>query len=578
MMRKTKKHKPLTDEQLLVRSKTSFKKKIRNIFTGAGFTYVPVNGHEMTIGRRKVEVDALFIYQNIWILCEDTVKTTGVKDHIRTKNEAFGEIYKNMPDYITELNDLFPEHAASINNFEVSRIKTFGLYISKNQLDLTSDDYKMFRNLIFVSPQTLSYFRWIVQAIKYSARNEIFRFLEIKNSDIGVLTSGSNSTQIQAPIIYPQAFTGIQNNIRIVSFMMSAEDLLNTSYVLRKDNWQQSIWLYQRLIERSKIKKIREFLEKKGEAFYNNIIVALPDSVAFLDESTQYKKVDQIAELKGNCKLILPREMNSICIIDGQHRIFAHYESGIPSKQEERIGRLRKQLHLLVTGLIFPPQMQNADRVRIQSEIFLDINSNAKPVPPNVLLQIKRIKDPIADESIAQFVIEKLNNEGVFKKKFQLSTLDDAPIKTASIVRFALRYLVTIHPSEGKMSLFNCWDGDKERLKASDENAIDEYTNYCAMIVRNYFGAIRKHFKTQWDDPDSKLLSVISINGFIIALTRQLPINGAHEFEYYDKCFNGWKLDFSKEAFPYTSSQYRKFSSQILEQVFKLSPEKLSVL
>lgn len=370
-MKKSKKRKSLSEDQLLARTKSAFKRKIRNIFTGAGFTYIPVNDHEMTIGFRKVEVDALFIYQNIWILCEDTVKTTDVKDHIRTKNEAFGEIYRSMSAYITNLNDLFPEHAGTINNFEVSRIKVFGLYISKNQLDLTSDDYKMFGNLTFVSPQTLSYFQWIVQAIKNSARNEIFRFLNIKNSDIGIITSGSDSTQIQAPIIYPQAFTGIKNNVRIVSFMMSAEDLLNTSYVLRKDNWEQSIWLYQRLIERNKIKKIREFLEKKGEAFYNNIIVALPDSVAFLDQSNQYKKVDQIAELEGNCKLILPREMNSICVIDGQHRIFAHYESGIPSKQEERIGKLRKQLHLLVTGLVFPPEMSNADRVRIQSEIFL---------------------------------------------------------------------------------------------------------------------------------------------------------------------------------------------------------------
>ena len=577
-MRKIKKRKPLTAEQLLTRSRISFKRKIRDIFTGAGFTYVPVNDHEMTIGFRRVEVDALFIYQNIWILCEDTVKTTDVKDHIRTKNEAFGEIYRNIPTFITNLSDLFPEHAVTLNSFEVSRIKVFGLYISKNQLDLTADDYKMFGNLRFISPQTLSYFQWIVQAIKNSARNEIFRFLNIKNADIGIVTSGSDSTQIQAPIIYPQAFTGIKNNVRIVSFMMSAEDLLNTSYVLRKDNWEQSIWLYQRLIDRNRIKKIREFLEKKGEAFYNNIIVALPDSIAFLDQSQQYRKVDQIADLEGNCKVILPREMNSICVIDGQHRIFAHYESGIPSKQEERISRLRKQLHLLVTGLVFPPEMSNADRIRIQSEIFLDINSNAKPVPPSVLLQIKRIKDPVADESIAQFVIEKLNSEGVFKKKFQLSTLDEAPIKTASIVRFALRYLVTIQPTEGKMSLFDCWDGDKEGLKALDEKAIDEYANYCSTIIRNYFGAIRKQFKIQWDDTESKLLSVISINGFIIALTRQLPINGAHEFEFYDKCFSGWDLDFSKDAFPYTSSQYRKFSSMILEQVFKISPDKISSL
>ena len=107
------------------------------------------------------------------------------------------------------------------------------------------------------------------------------------------------------------------------------------------------------MIKKGKIKKIREFLEKKGEAFYNNIIVSLPDEVQFKDGSGRYVTIDKINDLEGNCELILPKEMNTICVIDGQHRIFAHYESGIDSKQERRIAELRQQLHLLVTGLVF---------------------------------------------------------------------------------------------------------------------------------------------------------------------------------------------------------------------------------
>jgi DGQHR domain-containing protein len=274
--------------------------------------------------------------------------------------------------------------------------------------------------------------------------------------------------------------------------MMSAEDLLNTCYVLRKDNWSDSIWLYQRLIEKEKIKNIRAYLETKGEAFYNNIIVALPDSVAFRDQSGNYKSINEISSLEGNCQLILPKEMNTICVIDGQHRIFAHYESGIHSKQETRIAELRKQLHLLVTGLVFPPNMSEEERVRIQSEIFLDINSNAKPVPQNVLLQIKRINDPLADESIAQRVIERLNKQGIFQNLLQVSTLDNGKIKTASIVKFALRYLVTIHPTEDRQSLFTYWAGDKSAILEVNNDAIEEYVKFCDTAIRNYFGAIKK--------------------------------------------------------------------------------------
>lgn len=567
---KTAKKRVLTADQLEKRAKRAFKNKIMKTFTEAGFQYIPTNDQEMYIGLRKVEVDALFIYENIWLICEDTVKTTAIRDHIRTKNEAFGQIKDNLNLFVDELINMFPDKEKMLHQYDSSRIKPFALYISKEEVVLSDDDYELFSELTFVQPKTLNYFQWIVQCIKRSARNEIFRFLGIQNADIGTASSARESAEITAPIIYPKSFTGLKNNVRIVSFMMSAADLLNTCYVLRKDNWSDSIWLYQRLIEKSKIKGIRSFLESKGEAFYNNIIVGLPDSVRFFDEEGNYKTIDEIGDLEGNCTLTIPKEMNSICVIDGQHRIFAHYESGVESKQEHTIAELRKQLHLLVTGLVFPPEMSEEERARIQSEIFVDINSNAKLVPQNVLLQIKRIQNPIADESIAQFVIEKLNKQGVFQNLFQISTLDGGKIKTASIVRFALRYLVTVNPTEGRQSLFTYWNGDKEALLAMKNDAIEQYVKYCDTTLRNYFGAIKKNFRMQWEDETSKLLSVIAINGFILALTRQLSINGVQDFTFYDNVFSGWKFDFSKEEFPYTSSQYRKFSTRILQEAFKI--------
>lgn len=577
MNKKATKRKPLTKEQLNQRTKIAFKRKINDIFTGMGFTHIPTNDHEMIIGRRKVEIDALFIYENIWLLCEDTILKTNGRDHVRTKNEAFGEIKDNLASFREKLVELFPEHAALLNRYDDGRIKVYGLYISKEEVDLPEGEDELFSNLIFVQPKTLNYFHWITQCIRVSARTELFRFLGVKNSDIGDVSSSNEDAKIQAPIIYPKSFTGLKNGVRIVSFMMSAEDLLNTCYVLRKDNWSDSMFLYQRLIDKDKIKHIRKFLVSKGEAFYNNIIVALPDTVSIC-QNKQYKDINEFNELTDDCQLVLPKEMNSICVIDGQHRIFAHYESGSTSDEEKAISTYRKQLHLLVTGLIFPKDMPSEERVRIQSEIFLDINSNTKPVPQNVLLQIKRISNPIADESIAQLVVEHLNQNGVFKNLLQLSSLDEGEIKTASIVKFALRYLVTVTPAEGKHSLFEYWDGDKEALQAMNEEAIEEYAKYCTSTLNNYFGAIKKNLRQQWDDTDSKLLSVISINGFIIALTRQLGINGVRDFKYYDQIFEGWKIDFSKDGFQYTSSQYRKFSNQILSEAFKISEEEIATI
>ena len=76
-------------------------------------------------------------------------------------------------------------------------------------------------------------------------------------------------------------------------------------------------------------------------------------------------------------------------------------------------------------------------------------------------------------------------------------------------------------------------------------------------------------------DKSSKLLSVISLNGFIMAYTRQLGINGVKSFAEYRDLFDGCKIDFTTEQFKYTSSQYRKFSSELLEKLFKLSKDEI---
>ena len=577
-MRVRQKKGPPTPEQKLKQQQTTLKRNIRNTFTGAGFKYIPTNNKQIHIGYRDVEIDSLFIYENIWLICEDTVKTSNVTEHIQTKNEAMGIITSNMQSFVQILCEMFPEQQSLFTKYQYDRIKPFGLYIPLNDPNLSSEDYQRFSNLVFVLPQTLNYFKWIVGCIRCSARNEIFRFLNLKSNQIGLRSSSGEIKNIIAPIIYPREFTGISDKVRIVSFMMSAEDLLDTCFVLRKDNWEESIWLYQRLIKKGKIKEIRDFLDKKGEAFYNNIIVALPDNVMFKDAAGDLVGIDKINDLENNCELIIPKEINSICVIDGQHRIFAHYVSGVESRQEHRIAELRKQLHMLVTGLVFDKSVRPEERAKIQSEIFHDINSNATKVPRTVLTHIKRIKNPIDDESLAQSVIEKLNKEGVFRNLLQISEMDSGPIKTASIVRFALRYLVTIKPAEGKQSLFAYWTGDKEKLLSVEDSFIQAYVDYCASVLRQYFGAIKKNLKEDWENKDSKLLSVISLNGFIIALTRQLNINGVHDFEYYDELFNGWSFDFSKEGFPYTSSQYRKFSTEILKQVFKIPEDTVETL
>lgn len=577
-MKKKCTKKKLTAEQkaaqLKKRKVLAFRKKIRSSFTDAGFTYFSTLDKHFPIGTRTVELDYLFLYENIIVICEDNTKQKKDIDHIRNKNESFAEIRNNKTAFLNWLSNTFPEKATMVKQYRPERYFLYYIYISQTELEITEDEKNRYSNLLFWDPETLSYFNRMAQCIQHSARYEIFRYLGLKNDEIGFSGSEGGKTTIKAPIIYPQEATGLRNGVRVVSFMMSAEKLLRTSYVLRKDSWEESMFLYQRLIEKDKVKSIRAFLAQKGEAFYNNIIVALPDNVTFEDDAGTPILVENIGDFQ-HCKLVLPDEMNSICIIDGQHRIFAHYEAPATEKYELQIAPLRRQLHLLVTGLIFPTEMKEPERKQIQSQIFLDINDNTKKVAPNVLTHIEMVKDPFSDIGLARRVIERLNKKRVFLNRFELSALDESKIKVASIIKFALRYLVTVTPAEGKTSLYAYWQGNKEAFQQKDEASLNDYIEFCANSIDLYFSAIRDAFKSSWNDPASKMLSVISINGFIIAFNRQLNKYGVSDYPFHSSCLRKLSIDFSKNGFPYTSSQYRKFSGRILAEAFDFTNEEL---
>lgn len=568
-----KKKKKLTEEQLVKRRDAAFRNKIRTTFTNAGFTHLNTLNKHQKIGSRVIEVDAVFLYENVMLICEDTGAAAKDKDHIRKKKEAFDEINGNFSEFFNWLSTTFPENAEKLKSYKEDRYLVFNFYISQNELNLTRDERSLYDDIIFIEPQTLNYFNRITQCIKLSSRFELFRFLKIKNENIGPSKSDANIKSIKAPIICSEDSVGMYNGVRVISFMMSADLLLETSYVIRKDNWEESNWPYQRLIEKEKVTKIRRFLADNGQAFYNNIIVGLPNTVRFVDVSNNYISIDNIGDLE-NCKLSIPAEWNSICVIDGQHRIYAHYEGSYNDKLEKKIAPLRKKLHLFVTGLIFPENMSAIEIAQIQSKIFLEINSNAKSVPADVLLHIEMISKPFSDIGLARRVIERLNKEQVFLNMFELSSIDESKIKVASIIKFALCYLVTLEPSAGRDSFFTYWDENKKRLLLNkDEKSLNEYIEFCTNNLRLYFSAIKKRFASEWHDNSSKILSVTSINGFIIAYTRQLKVNGIQSFEFFDRSFQRLTIDFSKGNFPFTSSQYRKFSDQIITEAFGLEPE-----
>lgn len=546
---------------------------IENIFINSGFISMPVEGKQFDIGSRpRCELDHCFVSQNIIIICE---QTTGEKssDHLLKKQETSNEITRsseNKKHFIDYLSSNFPDKIDT-SSFNISRWKIFYLYFSRLKIDYTPEDFARYDKLRFIDNPTYMYLTNMSKVIKKSFLYEILRFLNIETPDYGSISAGGG---IPLPtrdvsIIYPNDVTGMNDGVGIVSFMMSPNELIKSSYVLRKDNWQEKIGLYQRLITEPRIKNIRKFILSTKRTFFNNIIVGLPSDIVIYDEEDKPITIESLDRYQ-NCKMRLSEGFNTMSIIDGQHRVYAYYENNILDEEEKEVQKLRSKLNLLVTGIVFPPEWTEFQKRSFQSDIFLQINRNAKNVSKDVLLHIESTKEPFSSFSIARNILEKMNKLEPFKEMFELSLVEKSRIKVASIIQFALGFLV--NPKYEANGLYKSWIISKNydvKRKITDEAGLSEYTKYCASSLCMYFNAIKSTYRQFWDDNKSHILKVISINGFIIAFHDSLRITDTvMDFDYYKTIYQDTRIDFSKGIFPYSGSKYSQFAKEMINPSF----------
>lgn len=547
--------------------KKKYFNSIEEIFKLSGFTSLPVEGEYFNItGRPNCELDHCFILENIIIICE---QTTGKKDtdHLLKKQETANIITKNDSTK-TEFLDFLSEKFNNFKNkFEINRWKIFYLYFSKNQIDFDSKDKERYNKLKFIDTETFNYFSTMSKCIKKSFKYEILRFLDIKKEDYGEISSSDSSSSHNVSIIYPNDVTGLKNGVGVVSFMMSPEKLIETSYVLRKDSWGDNIGLYQRLLTEKRIKKIRKFVIDKKKTFFNNIIVGLPDSTKIYNEDGKEINVSQLSKYQ-NCKMSITQDFNTISIIDGQHRIYAYYENNISDTDEEEVAKLRNKLNLLVTGLLFPKEWNEWEKQKFQSEIFLQINRNSKNIEKDVIFHIESTMDPLSSSSIARMIIKKMNEKDPFKDKFELSLVKKSQIKVSSIIQFALSSLVS--GNKNSQGFFKYWNPEhSEKPESLNTDLLEEYVAYCSTQLQQYFNAIKDIYKTDWDNLKSYLLKITSINGFIIALNESLKLtDGPKDFKFYKELFSSKNFNFSKGKFPYSGSKYKQFAIEMILPLF----------
>ena len=570
--------------------RSDFQKSIETIFIRSGFRSIPVSGKQFLFCGRQNEIDHLFIYENIIIIVEDTAAnvdqtmTDAIREsdsHRLKKQEFAHNVNEHLSDFINYLKQTFTENECpEFHQFSVARYRVFFLYCFLGLKKIPADWGSRYPDLRFIDTATMNYMSGVSDATRGSFKFELFRYLKLLPNDVGDPSTPHTSSSIRANIIYPEKTTGFSEGIRLVSFMISPKDLLENSYVLRKDGWGDNYELYQRLITPKRIRGIRHFLANGKTTFVNNIIVTLPSGVSFYRISPNGQRETINASNIDNyigrepIEMLIPSGFNSMAIIDGQHRAYAFYEDD--SDQEGRtINNLRNKLNLLVTGIYYVPGGEYSEALKqrkFESKLFMDINKNAKSVDSDTLIQIMSVMDPTSSEALSRRVVESLNNrdDSPFKDLFMLSKMDDAPIKTASIIKFALKSLVAA--DHGKSTLFKYWVGKKgfgNDFSLERERDIADYVRFSVGVLIDYFKAVREVFQSDWDAENGKLKETLSINAFIIALRETLDAaEGPRKNDDYKNALRLISFSFKSDdsnRFPYGGSQYSRLAKEVIE-------------
>lgn len=494
-----------------------------------GFSQIKVDGVEISVDGRKGELDDIFVFENVIILVE---YTTGKPDssHVLKKKPFFEKIQANVPGFLEIARTAYPQLSAQLREvYDDGHYQLRILYVPLHEA--SQETIAVCPNIFFVQGGTKKYFFSLGKTIQRSARVEFFSYIKLSWGDVGegALTSSIQNHVYRGQLL-PDSMSSFPKGYRVVSFYADPESLISGAYVLRRDGWRDNSHLYQRILVRSKIAKMRRYLVDHRRVFVNNVIVTLP---ANTDIENLVPQDSSSPEKARPVSISIPAAYNTIGIIDGQHRVFCYHEGN--DAPEPKIAILRRRQHLLVTGIIYPPETKEQARLEFEARLFLEINDTQTRAQPALRQDIETIVRPFSGIAVARRVIAQLARHGAYAGLFQLAYFDSpSKIKTSSIVSYGLRPIVKF---DGNDSLFAAWKNpQKNRLKErekkiakgadyeSDLDLLDKYVEFCVKSLNDFFLAAKFSYGTEnWDteaDQPSALLRPTSINGLIACLRR----------------------------------------------------------
>ena len=445
------------------------------------------------------------------VLVEDTAGK-GIATHFPKKQKFHGLIAEYRQEFLANCKEKYEglSEYLSENDIQDSDIVLRHIYLTHKQ-DPSAGMLSNSKPFTLMGELEFRYFQQLNLTIGASTRSEILCFLSVPMDELLPFCQGGSAVQSQSfdGFALPQTMSGFSPGITIVSFYADAEALLLRSYVFRRYGWQEPDLSYQRVLIRSKIREMRQFLvSDKGRVFVNNIIVALGSDTEILDGTNSSLDLKKLSK-KTRVKVRLPLEHGTIGLIDGQHRVFAYHEGN--DEAENKIKSLRKRQNLLVTGLIFPSNWNEQQRRRLEAELFLSINEKQTNVNRDLKLDLQATIDPKSALGLAKRIVGGLAKFPPLSGILQRNVMDTGQrIKTASLVRFVLSKYVEAPSAE---------DAEKFDDSAYVQATGKEISTFLAEIK----ALLDKKNKALWSPSTrtgSGVLNPTRIGGFIFLLKK----------------------------------------------------------
>lgn len=224
-----------------------------------------------------------------------------------------GDFKKELESYIGIIEGI---RKSILALFPRSKYK-FKFILATKNLSISEEDIVRLNKLkgIHLNDENIEYFFQLYsqlgQASRYQFLGNIFEGQEIPEMDNKI-----------------PAVRGKMGGHTYYSFATEPENLLKIGYVLHRNKANVNMMpTYQRLIKKSRLKSVNEFIENGGY-FPNSIVISIDAKNCNFDPANT-----QVSSTISDVGILyLPKKYKSAFIIDGQHRLYGYSNSEFKSK------------------------------------------------------------------------------------------------------------------------------------------------------------------------------------------------------------------------------------------------------